>query len=71
MPAGRSAPSLEAREQRERLLGVEGRIRGANEHIEAATRAALETEEIGIAITQDLRSQSETIVRTRHNVRRN
>jgi hypothetical protein len=45
-------PSSEAREQRERLLGVEGRVRGANKEIENAQRMALETEEIGIQITQ-------------------
>mmetsp|Transcript_13455 Transcript_13455/g.30179 ORF Transcript_13455/g.30179 Transcript_13455/m.30179 type:complete len:178 (-) Transcript_13455:618-1151(-) len=54
-----------SREHRQRLLDAEDRLRAGVGQIESARRIALETDGIGQDILRDLKSQRETITRSR------
>mmetsp|Transcript_28889 Transcript_28889/g.72026 ORF Transcript_28889/g.72026 Transcript_28889/m.72026 type:complete len:232 (+) Transcript_28889:167-862(+) len=55
-------------EHRQRLLDARNGLRQGVDQLEESRRLALETEQIGGEILGDLRSQRETILRTRHNL---
>mmetsp|Transcript_78463 Transcript_78463/g.173828 ORF Transcript_78463/g.173828 Transcript_78463/m.173828 type:complete len:235 (-) Transcript_78463:30-734(-) len=53
---------------RERLVGVGEALSSSTSRLSQAQRQALETEQIGIDVMSDLRSQRDVIIRTRGNV---
>jgi vesicle transport through interaction with t-SNAREs protein 1 len=57
------------REHEDRYRSSSQKIRESTSRVEEAKRTAMETENIGIEIMSDLRSQRETILRTRDHVR--
>jgi vesicle transport through interaction with t-SNAREs protein 1 len=57
------------REHEDRYRSSSQKIRESTQRVEEAKRTAMETENIGIEIMSDLRSQRETILRTRDHVR--
>merc|ERR1719487_227014 len=57
------------REHEDRYRGTTQKIRETTNRVEEAKRTAMETENIGIEIMSDLRSQRETILRTQDHVR--
>eukprot|EP00386_Alphamonas_edax_P012309 GDKI01038514.1.p1 GENE.GDKI01038514.1~~GDKI01038514.1.p1 ORF type:complete len:214 (-),score=76.08 GDKI01038514.1:285-926(-) len=56
-------------EQRQRLLGVEDKIKQSTKEVENAHRMALETEQVSVDIMGNLHTQRETIDRMRANMR--
>lgn len=64
----RGETGSKSRRDRERLLGVDDALRRSSSQLDEAQRLALETEQIGTEVMSDLRSQRDTISRTRGNV---
>merc|ERR1719253_140982 len=57
-----------SRRDKQRLLGVDDSLRRSSSRLDEAHRQALETEQIGIDVMGDLRSQRDTIEHARGNV---
>lgn len=65
MPERSNSPS-----QASRLLSATDKLTDGQQRLEASHRVALETEQVGSGILNDLRSQRERLTHTRDNVSR-